>query len=71
MFVVSVTVLQDIGDATSLLNLDPSEHTPEVWLIKFAAIIKSFICEVLANTFQIFCWVLILGYDYKHLVTQH
>lgn len=32
MFVVAAVVLQDIGDATSvsLLNLDPSEHTPEV-----------------------------------------
>lgn len=39
MFVVAVVMLQDIGDATSvsLLNLDPSEHTPEV--IKFPAII--------------------------------
>lgn len=32
MFVVAVLALQDIGDATSvsLLNLDASEHTPEV-----------------------------------------
>ncbi len=32
MFVISAVVFQDIGDATSvsLLNLDPSEHTPEV-----------------------------------------
>lgn len=32
MFVIAAVVLQDIGDATSesLLNLDPSETTPEV-----------------------------------------
>lgn len=32
MFAIAAVVLQDIGDATSvsLLNLDASEHTPEV-----------------------------------------
>lgn len=38
-----IVVLQDIGDATSvsLLNLDPSEHTPEVI---FLLVMKSSSC---------------------------
>ncbi len=43
MFVISAVVFQDIGDATSvsLLNLDPSEHTPEV------------ICDTLRKHYEI------------------
>lgn len=41
--VTVIVVLQDIGDATSvsLLNLDPSEHTPEVI---FLLVMKSSSC---------------------------
>lgn len=40
MFVVSVVAFQDMGDGTSvsLLNLDPSEDTPEVFLFIFLLI---------------------------------
>lgn len=52
MVVIAAFVLQDIGDATSvsLLNLDASEHSPEVtynW--------SNLILKILTNAFQNYC----------------